>query len=72
MQDRQKFMNNQGNNLANLLLKEGYLLVLKRSVGSNRLAWKQRWGVVVGHRLEFFHERGAFASRGGCRQLRVN
>ena len=72
--DRQRFMTNKGNNLASLVLKEGYLMVLKRSVGSNRMAWKQRWGVIVGHRLEFYHERGnkTFASACDLRSARVS
>jgi len=73
-QDRRKFMSHQGQNLASMLLKEGYLMVLKRTIGSNRMAWKQRWGVVVGHRLEFFHERGekTFASACDLRSAKVS
>jgi len=57
-QDRLDFMSSKGNKLAQMKLKEGYLLVHKTQVGSNRKPWKQRWAVIVGHRIEFYYDRG--------------
>jgi hypothetical protein len=55
--DRLDFMSSKGNKLAQLKLKEGYLLVHKSQVNNNRKPWKQRWAVIVGHRIEFYYDR---------------
>ena len=47
-------------------LKEGFLWGHKRNVGSNRQAWKQRWAVIVGNRLEMFYERSSKTASTAC------
>lgn len=65
-QDRIEFMQAKGRGLAQLRLKEGYLMVHKFNVNSNRKAWKQRWAVIVGHRLEFYYDRNQKSCTAAC------
>lgn len=57
LQQREEFMSNKGTNLGKTMLKEGYVFVHKTNMSSNRRPWKQRWAVIVGHRMEFYYER---------------
>jgi len=65
-QDRMDFMSSKGTKLSQMTLKEGYLMVHKTNISSNRKPWKQRWAVIVGHRIEFYYDRGQKTCAAAC------
>ncbi|KAH9261183.1 hypothetical protein BASA81_000887 [Batrachochytrium salamandrivorans] len=65
-QERVEFKNQKGLAFAQLVLKEGYVDVLKSTTSAGMSPWKTRWMKIIGHRMVFYYDRNSKDSTASC------